>query len=56
MAKFGFYEFFKDVFKNAVGEENAVKYRLVGWSLASGSAEVIADALLCPMEAVKIRI
>jgi len=25
--KFGFYEIFKDVYKKAVGEENAIKYR-----------------------------
>ncbi|MCB0370644.1 MAG: hypothetical protein KDD45_14770, partial [Bdellovibrionales bacterium] len=43
LGKFGFYEIFKDVYKNVVGEENADKYRKVGWSVASGSAEVIAD-------------
>ena len=56
MGKFGFYEIFKDVFKNVVGDENAEKYRKLGWSVASGSAEVIADLLLCPWEAVKLKI
>ena len=37
-------------------DENAEKYRKVGWSVASGSAEVIADLLLCPWEAVKLKI
>jgi solute carrier family 25 phosphate transporter 3 len=54
--KFGFYEIFKDVYKGVVGDELANKYRRIGWSIASGSAEVIADCLLCPWEAVKVRI
>lgn len=56
LGKFGFYEIFKDVYKKIVGDENAVKYRRIGWSVASGCAEVIADALLCPWEAVKLKI
>ena len=55
MGKFGFYELFKDVYKGIVGDENAVKYKRIGWSIASGSAEVIADTLLCPWEAMKVR-
>lgn len=54
--KFGFYEIFKDVYKKIVGEENAEKYKKVGWSVASGCAEVIADVLLCPWEAAKLKI
>lgn len=46
---------FKDVYKGIVGEEFANKYRRIGWSIASGSAEVIADCMLCPMEAIKVR-
>jgi len=56
LGKFGFYEVFKDVYTNAVGPENAIKYRGVGWAVASASAEIIADVLLCPWEAVKVRI
>ena len=56
LGKFGFYEIFKDVYKNIVGAENADKYKKVGWSVASGSAEIIADCLLCPWEAVKLKI
>jgi len=44
------------VFKNTVGEENAKNYRRIGWSVASGTAEVIADILLCPWEAVKLNV
>lgn len=53
--KFGFYEIFKDVYKGIVGKENADKYKTIGWSISSASAEVIADTLLCPFEAVKVR-
>lgn len=53
-AKFGFYEMFKDVYARAAGDK-AEKYKIIGFALSSASAEVIADVLLCPMEAVKIR-
>jgi solute carrier family 25 phosphate transporter 3 len=56
MAKFGFYEMFKDVYKGIVGEENSVKYKKIGWSISSATAEIIADCALCPFEAVKVRI
>lgn len=53
-AKFGFYEMFKDVFANLAGDK-AEKFKVIGFALSSASAEIIADCLLCPMEAVKIR-
>ena len=56
LGKFGFYEIFKDVYKNIVGADKADEYKKIGWSIASGSAEVIADCLLCPWEAVKLKI
>ena len=56
LGKFGFYEIFKDVYKKVVGEEKADEYRKIGWSVASGSAEIIADILLCPWEAVKLKV
>jgi len=55
-AKFGFYEIFKDVYAGIVGAENVYKYRTLGFALSSASAEIIADVLLCPWEAVKVRI
>lgn len=59
-AKFGFYELFKDIYGGAVarnfGDETAVSLRSVIWATASASAELIADCLLCPFEAVKVRI
>ena len=52
--KFGFYEMFKDVYKNAFGV-NAAKYQTFGFLLSSACAEVIADCLLAPWEAIKVR-
>lgn len=54
--KFGFYEIFKDVYKGIVGEENAAKYQTTGFLISSACAEVIADTLLCPFEACKVRV
>merc|ERR1712160_117832 len=36
--KFGFYEIFKDVYKFAVGKENAAKYQTVGFAVSSFEA------------------
>jgi len=52
--KFGFYEMFKDVYKGALGEK-AAQYQTVGFLVSSACAEVIADVLLCPWEALKVR-
>jgi solute carrier family 25 phosphate transporter 3 len=52
--KFGFYEIFKDVYKAALGSQ-AANYQTVGFLVSSACAEVIADCLLCPMEALKVR-
>lgn len=52
--KFGFYEIFKDVYKKLFGSK-AEKYQTFGFLISSACAEVIADALLCPMESVKVR-
>jgi len=54
--KFGFYEIFKNLYANAMGEENAYVYRTSLYLVASASAEFFADIALCPMEAVKVRI
>jgi solute carrier family 25 phosphate transporter 3 len=53
--KFGFYELFKDIYAGIVGPENAYKYRTLGYSISSACAELIADAFLCPFEALKVR-
>jgi solute carrier family 25 phosphate transporter 3 len=56
LCKFGFYEFFKDLYSNAAGEENAAKYKGAIWLSASASAEFFADIALCPMEMVKVKV
>ena len=55
ICKFGFYEVFKNVYANMLGEENAYVYRTYLYLAASASAEFIADIALSPMEAVKVR-
>lgn len=56
LGKFGFYEVFKNVYSDMLGEENAYLYRTSLYLAASASAEFIADILLAPMEATKVRI
>jgi len=56
VCKFGFYELFKNIYGNAIGEENAYLYRTYLYLAASASAEFFADIALSPMEAVKVRI
>jgi len=56
ICKFGFYEVFKNVYGNILGEENAYLYRTALYLAASASAEFFADIALSPMEAVKVRI
>ena len=53
--KFGFYEIFKNIYGNAMGEENAFLYRTSLYLIASASAEFFADIALAPMEAVKVK-
>jgi len=56
LCKFGFYEVFKNVYGDMMGEENAFLYRTTLYLAASASAEFFADIALAPMEAVKVRI
>ena len=42
---------FKDVYKGVLGEK-AAQYQTIGFLISSACAEVIADVMLCPMEAV----
>lgn len=53
--KYGFYELFKKKYSDFVGEEYAHKYRTGIYLAASASAELIADVLLCPWEAIKVK-
>ncbi|KAL7072384.1 hypothetical protein ACQ4LE_008586 [Meloidogyne hapla] len=56
LGKFGFYELFKNVYSDIIGEELTFTYRTSLYLAASASAEFFADMLLAPMEAVKVRI
>ncbi|XP_064604137.1 solute carrier family 25 member 3-like [Liolophura sinensis] len=56
LCKFGFYEVFKVLYSNMLGEENTYLWRTSLYLAASASAEFFADIALCPMEAVKVRI
>lgn len=56
LGKFGFYEVFKILYSNALGEENAYLWRTSIYLAASASAEFFADIGLAPFEAVKVRI
>jgi solute carrier family 25 (mitochondrial phosphate transporter), member 3 len=53
--KYGFYEYFKHIYAEFAGEENAAQYKTLLYLAASASAEFIADIGLCPFEAVKVR-
>ena len=56
--KFGFNEFFKDLYTTIVGVDtvnNSLVARLSLWGAASGSAEVFADLALCPFEMAKVK-
>merc|ERR1712240_146510 len=55
LCKFGFYEVFKIIYSNMLGEENTYLYRTSLYLAASASAEFFADIALAPMEAVKVR-
>lgn len=56
LCKFGFYEVFKSVYSDMLGEEKSFLWRTSLYLAASASAEFFADIALCPMEACKVRI
>jgi solute carrier family 25 phosphate transporter 3 len=56
LCKFGFYEYFKDLYMNMAGEHNACTMSGPIWLAASASAEFFADIALCPMEMVKVKV
>ncbi|KAK5973369.1 Phosphate carrier protein mitochondrial [Trichostrongylus colubriformis] len=56
LGKFGFYEIFKHMYAEMLGEENAYLYRTSLYLAASASAEFFADIMLAPMEATKVRV
>merc|ERR1712241_1165965 len=54
LCKFGFYEVFKKVYSDMIGEENTYLYRTSLYLASSASAEFFADIALSPMEACKV--
>lgn len=54
--KFGFYEVFKHLYSNMLGDEKTYLWRTSLYLAASASAEFFADIALSPMEASKVRI
>ncbi|XP_014665231.1 PREDICTED: phosphate carrier protein, mitochondrial-like [Priapulus caudatus] len=56
LGKFGFYEVFKTVYGNMLGEEKTFLWRTSLYLAASASAEFFADIGLAPFEATKVRI
>jgi len=54
LCKFGFYEVFKNLYSDMLGEENSYLWRTSVYLAASASAEFFADIALSPMEAVKV--
>lgn len=56
LCKFGFYEVFKNLYSDLIGEEASYQWRTSLYLAASASAEFFADIALCPMEACKVRI
>ncbi|VDN01211.1 unnamed protein product [Thelazia callipaeda] len=56
LGKFGFYELFKILYSDMLGEELSYQWRTSLYLAASASAEFFADILLAPMEATKVRV
>ncbi|KMT08884.1 hypothetical protein BVRB_6g136070 [Beta vulgaris subsp. vulgaris] len=50
--RFGLYEYFKNMYSNVLGDGN----RSLVFFASSASAEVIANIVLCPFEAIKVRV
>lgn len=50
--RFGLYEYFKKLYSNVLHDGN----RSLVFFASSASAEVIANIVLCPFEAVKVRV
>jgi solute carrier family 25 phosphate transporter 3 len=55
VCKFGFFELFKNQSVSLLGEERASRNPLKVYLVASAAAETIASLVLCPFEAIRIR-
>ncbi|KAI5076610.1 hypothetical protein GOP47_0008675 [Adiantum capillus-veneris] len=54
--KFGFYEYFKKSYCDAIGPSYVSQYKTLIYLAGSASAQIIADVALCPFEAVKVKL
>jgi solute carrier family 25 phosphate transporter 3 len=54
-AKYGFYDYFKYKYSQIAGEDFTNRNRTMLYLASSASAELIADMLLCPFEALKVK-
>ncbi|XP_057545793.1 mitochondrial phosphate carrier protein 1, mitochondrial-like [Amaranthus tricolor] len=52
VCRFGLYEYFKNLYSNMLADSN----RNVVFFASSASAEVVANVVLCPFEAIKVRV
>lgn len=50
--RFGLYEYFKKIYSNVLIDQN----KSFVYFVSSASAEVIANVVLCPFEAIKVRV
>ncbi|KAJ2856533.1 Cu/Pi carrier [Coemansia erecta] len=55
MGKYGFYEYFKYTYGQAIGAEKAHRHKTLLYLSASATAEFLADIMLCPLETIKVR-
>lgn len=54
--RFGFYEFFKREYSQFLSPENRTRFQMPVYVAAAASGEFLADLLLAPFEALKVRI
>ena len=52
--KYGFYELFKAVYSEALGQERTYQHRTELYLAAAATAEFLADIALSPLEACKV--
>ena len=53
--KYGFYELFKQLYSEALGQERTYQHRTELYLAAAATAEFLADIALSPLEACKVR-
>lgn len=54
--KYAMYELIKDNLSRTLGPEQATQYQSLVYIVSAGSAEAVADILMCPWEMLKVKI